>query len=185
MAAMSEVTTRYAKLADSFEQKLAAVDAAAWSNPSPCDGWDARGVVSHVLDVHTNMCNLVERERTAAPSVDEDPAAAFAAARADLEAVLADPAQADHEYDGAFGRTTVANTIDMFLCFDLAVHNWDLARATGLDETIDPVEVERVWAAAHTFGPAIRSEGICGPEVAVAEDAPLQDRLIGYLGRQP
>ena len=35
----------------------------------------------------------------------------------------------------------VEGAIDRFVCFDLAIHGWDLARATGLDETIALADV--------------------------------------------
>ena len=32
---------------------------------------------------------------------------------------------------------------------------------------------------------AIRNSGQYGPAVSVAEDAPVQDRMIGFIGRDP
>ena len=101
--------------------------------------------------------------------------------------MLDDPALADTEYDGQFGRTTrSSDTIDQFMGFDLVVHGWDLARATGQDETIDPAEVERTWeAVVGSSARTMREYGVTGPEVDVPPDASKQDRLLGLLGRQP
>ena len=82
------------------------------------------------------------------------------------------------------GRS-VEGTIDRFLGFDLVVHGWDLARATGQDETIAPARVEEIWGMAQGLGDNLRRAGVCGPAVPVADDAPLQDRLLGLLGRDP
>jgi hypothetical protein len=79
---------------------------------------------------------------------------------------------------------------------DLVLHGWDLARATGQDETMEPVDVERLWASTAAIPPEVMEkyrtpgafgEGIevFGPEVKVPPDAPLQDRLLGLIGRQP
>ena len=76
-------------------------------------------------------------------------------------------------------------TIDRFLGFDLVVHGWDLARATGQDETMDPAEVERIWGMAESLGDNLRRSGVCGPEIPVSGDAPLQDRLLGAAGSRP
>ena len=112
--------------------------------------------------------------------------AAFQAARADLERVLDDPELADREYDGMFGRTSVAATVDQFMAFDLVVHGWDLARATGQDETIDAAEVERILGFVERMGTStMRDNGVTGPEVPVPADAPAQDRMLGLLGRDP
>jgi uncharacterized protein (TIGR03086 family) len=131
------------------------------------------------------LLGTADRRLGPAPSVEDDPLGAFRSARADIEKVLDDPALADSEYDGMLGRTSVGHTIDRFLGFDLVVHGWDLARATGQDATIDPAHVERIWTAAQGLGENLRRPGVCGPEVPVPADAPLQDRLLGLLGRDP
>jgi uncharacterized protein (TIGR03086 family) len=183
--AMTEIAARYRRLADAFEATIERTGPDDWSNPSPCEDWDARGVVEHVVDVHSMMLRPLERRLAGGPSVADDPLGAFRAARSEVEVVLDDPALAGHEYDGLLGRTTVETTIDRFLGFDLVVHGWDLARATGQDEAMDPDEIERIWGMAQGLGDNLRRSGVCGPEVAVADDAPLQDRLLGMLGRDP
>src|SRR5438105_3271257 len=77
--------------ADAFERKVGAVRPEQWSNQSPCEAWDARDVVEHVVVMHGVMLRPVNREPRAAPSIDDDPVRAFKSARADLEAVLDDP----------------------------------------------------------------------------------------------
>jgi uncharacterized protein (TIGR03086 family) len=182
---MTAITDRYRTLADAFEAKVAAVPPDAWSNPSPCAEWNARQLVSHVIDVHGMMLKPLDRSLSEAPSADDDPLGAFRAARADVEDVLADPELAGTEYDGAFGRTKVERTIDQFMAFDLVVHGWDLARATGQDDTIDPAEVDTIMAFAEPMGDTMRENGVTGPAVAVPDDAPQQDRMLGLLGRDP
>jgi uncharacterized protein (TIGR03086 family) len=183
---MSATLDRYRMLADAFEAKVAAVPPEDWSKPSPCTEWTARDVVAHVIDVHGMMLRPLETTVDEGPPVPDDPLAAFRAARAELERVLADPALADTEYDGMFGRTKVSATVDQFMGFDLVVHGWDLARATGQDETIPPAEVERILGFIDRMGTAtMRDNGVTGPEVVVADDAPAQDRMLGLLGRDP
>ncbi len=193
---MSEISERYRAHADAFERKIAAVRDDQWSNQSPCEKWDARGVVDHILMMHGVMLRPVDRELSPAPSVAEDPLASFRAARADVQAVLDDPELAEMECDTPNGRMTVARQIDQVVSDDLVLHGWDLARATGQDEAMNPNDVERLWATTTSipdelmekyrtpgaFGPGIE---VFGPEVKVAEDAPLQDRLLGLIGRDP
>jgi len=186
MGGMNAIADRYRTLADAFEAKVAGVRPDDWSNASPCADWSARDVVAHVIEVHGMMVRPLDTGLSDAPEVADDPLAAFRSARADLERVLDDPAVADAEYDGMFGRTSVAATVDRFLGFDLVVHGWDLARATGQDETIPGAEVDRVLAFVEQIGTStMRENGVTGPEVPVPPDAPAQDRMLGLLGRNP
>jgi uncharacterized protein (TIGR03086 family) len=167
-----------------------------WSNPSPCEHWTARDVVGHIIDMHAAMLRPLDRALSPAPSVQDDPLAAFRAARADIAAVLDDPGLAATMCDTPGGRMTVEQHVDQVVSDDLPLHGWDLARATGQDDTIDPDDVERIWSnttalpgelldklrTPGAFGPGIE---VFGPEVKVPEDAPLQDRLLGLIGRDP
>jgi TIGR03086 family protein len=187
-----EILGRYRARADAFERKVAAVRPDRWSDPSPCEGWTARDVVGHIVDMHGVMLWPVGRELGPAPSLDDDPLAAFTAARADVEALLEDAELAATEHDSPGGRVTVEQHVDQVVSADLVLHGWDLARATGQDDTIDPEEVERFWPTVQQMPPEMRVPGafgpgvvVFGPEVPVPEDAPLQDRLLGLLGRDP
>ena len=119
--------------------------------------------------------------------VDPEPLAAWPTARDAVQAVLDDPARADTPYESSFGPATFASVVDRFYAFDLLIHAWDIARATGLPE-LEPMpaeEVVRVAADAESLGDALRTSGVCGPVVPVPDDADAQSRLLGFLGRQP
>jgi uncharacterized protein (TIGR03086 family) len=67
---------------------------------------------------------------------------------------------------------------------ELVVHGWDLAVATGQPIDDDGSGGEAVWETVQQFR-AGGADGIFGPEVAVAPDAPLLDRILGVTGRDP
>ncbi|MFD0890734.1 TIGR03086 family metal-binding protein [Streptosporangium algeriense] len=189
---MSDIATRYRNRADIFAAKIAAVEPGRWSDPSPCEEWTARDVVGHIIDMHAVMLRPLGRSLSPAPSVTEDPLAAFAAARADVEALLGDPATAERKVDTPTGNQTVEQHIDQVVSADMVVHGWDLSRATGQDDTIDPAEVEAMWPHAQYIPDEMRIPGafgpgvvVLGPEVEVPDDAPLQHRLLGLFGRDP
>ena len=87
------------------------------------------------------------------------------------------------EYDGRFGRSTFGASVDGFVNFDLVVHGWDLARATGQDDTIDPQDVQRVQGQVDAMGDVMRENGVIAAPVDPARDASPQDRLMNSLGR--
>jgi uncharacterized protein (TIGR03086 family) len=182
---MSEVADRYRRLAAAMTRRIEQVPPDRWSNQSPCEKWTARDVVQHLVDVHGMFLGLVGRAMRPGPAVDDDPVAAWASARDQVQADLDDPQRAAAEFDGVSGRSTFEEAVDRFVCFDLNIHGWDLARATGQDERIEPSELPRLWRTAESFGDAIRSEKVCGPAVEVPSDADEQDRLLAYLGRRP
>jgi uncharacterized protein (TIGR03086 family) len=177
-------------------RRHAATQADQWSRQSPCEAWSARDVVDHIVALHAAMMASAGRTLSPALSVQQDPLAAFQAARSDVGAVLDDPDLARSECDTPEGRMTVERHIDEVVSDDLVLHGWDLARATGQDDTIDPGDLERIWSLTTAipaelmdkyrtpgaFGPGIE---VYGPEVGVAENAPLQDRLLGLIGRDP
>ena len=175
------VLDRYRHHADAFEALLAGTTDDGWDAPSPCEGWRARDVVAHLVDLGSKL--LRDRagvQPTGAPSVVDDPAAAFRAMRADVERVLEDPAT----------PPKLVGDIDAVLSFDIAQHGWDLAMATGQDATIDPAFVQTAWDMLSPLGPDWSrwqrdSTHAYGPAVPVPNDAPLQHRLLGLIGRDP
>ena len=186
MSGDSEIAARYRRRADVFQRKIEAVRPDQWSNQSPCEAWQARDVVGHIVFMHGVMLRPVGRELNPAPPVEDDPLGAFLAARADVEAILADPEVSAREIDWYTGRLRMEQIVDQVVSMDMVLHGWDLSRATGQDDTMDPAELERGYEFLDDMDASmLRVPGILGPEVPVAADAPLQDRVLGFLGRDP
>ena len=68
---------------------------------------------------------------------------------------------------------------------DVLIHGWDLAVATGQDRSLDPELVAALWEVVQPQAEELKASGAFGTEVPIPEDAPLQDRLLGLLGRVP
>lgn len=187
---MSESSDRYRNVAGQFTERVKAVADDAWSAPAPCEGWVARDVVRHLVDwlpgYLFGQWNVAARPT---PSVDDDPLGAWLAVDGTIQDALDDPAVADSERDTRMGSSTFAEQVDMICTPDVLIHTWDLARAVGLDETLDPGEVARNVAGVEAMPPevdeAMRSSGHYGPRVAVPDDADAQTRLLAFMGRQP
>jgi uncharacterized protein (TIGR03086 family) len=189
---LAEVAERYRRRADAFGATVAAVADDDWSRPSPCAEWDARDVVRHIVDMHHVMLRPYGRTPAPAPGVDDDPLGAFRAARAEVEAILADPELAARQVESPAGTMAGADMVDQVVSADMVLHRWDLARATGQDDAIDAGELERMWPGLQQIPDVMRVPGafgpgvvVFGPAVEVPADAPLQDRALGLLGRDP
>jgi uncharacterized protein (TIGR03086 family) len=183
---MNEFAERYDRIARQFTARVEAVPPGAWENPAPCEGWVGRDVVRHLVEwVPYFFANYAGLSLATGPSVDDDPAAAWRALDQSLRAALADPEVAAREFDMRGQRYRIDAAIDMFCTGDILVHTWDVARATGLDETLDPGEVHRAYTGMLPYDDALRASGQYGPRVDVPDDADEQTKLIAFTGRQP
>lgn len=159
-----------------------AVPVDAWESPSPCSGWTARDVISHIVETQRDLLIGHGHDLGAVPDLS-DPAAGL---RSHADRVLALVSRADVvdvTYQGFFGPTTVGATLVQFYVWDMLVHRWDVARAAGGDEALSPAELDRIEAGADSFGDALHMEGICGPAVPPPSGASRQVELLGRLGR--
>ncbi len=103
-----------------------------------------------------------------------------------LQAALDDDHLAARRFDaGPPGEMRVDEAIDRLVTGDIAVHTWDLGRAVGLDDTIDPELCAQMLAAMQPIDDLLRQSGHYGPKVAVADDADTQTKLIAFTGRDP
>jgi uncharacterized protein (TIGR03086 family) len=182
----SETAQRYRNVAGQFTQRVQAVPAGSWDNPCPCEGWVARDIVGHLVEWLPGFFSRWDVELSPAVSVDDDPAAAWISTSDAIQAALDDPQVAAREADSPMGRRSLEQTVGMIVIGDVLVHTWDLARATGQDETLDAEEVALLSGGMMQLSDEmLRSGGQFGPRVEVPGDADLQTRLIAFSGRRP
>lgn len=155
-----------------------------WDAPTPCEGWTVRDVVAHAVDTERDFLFRLGLDVGEAPDL-ADPAAAWRTHAATVAGVLAQDGVAGREYDGYFGRTTIAVTMADFYGWDLVVHGSDIARATGQDWSVSDAEAASLHATADGWGAALYSEGVCAAAVPVPDGASATDRLLARLGRDP
>jgi hypothetical protein len=75
--------------------------------------------------------------------------------------------------------------VDQFYTADVFLQTWDLARATGQDEHLDPDRCAQMLEGMLPFDEALRVSGHYGPRTVVADDADAQTRLLAFIGRTP
>ena len=183
MSSSSEIADRWRRIAAGFTARVEAVPPDAWERPAPCEGWVARDVVRHLVEWMPGM--FLEGRSLVGPTVDDDPAGAWRALDSAVQTALDDPSASSRELDVRIGTFSLAQAVDTFGTPDVLMHTWDLARATGLDETLDAEEVHRFVEGMEPLDDLLRQSGHYGPRVAVAADADEQTRLLAFLGRTP
>jgi uncharacterized protein (TIGR03086 family) len=103
-----------------------------------------------------------------------------------IQALLDDPAAAASEISHPrAGTHALGDAIGMFFLGDVVIHTWDLARAAGLDETLDADEVTQMLRGMEPIDDVLRASGHYGPKVEVPADVGEQIRLIAFTGRRP
>ena len=171
---------------DRAERFGAILDAAdgRWDAPTPCDGWTVRDVAEHAIT--TERAFAATHDLDVGPTPDlGDLREAWRSHVAAVAEVLDRDGVAEREYDGYFGRTTIADTMADFYGWDLVLHGSDIARATGQEWSVTEEEAAALHATADGWGDALYSEGVCAPAVPVPDDASATDRLLARLGRDP
>lgn len=182
---MSAIADNWRDVAAAFTRRAEAVPPGAWDNPAPCEGWVARDIVRHMVEWMPSMVLTPIGIDPAFPSVDEDPVGAWHALDGAVQGVLDDPEVAKREIEMRFGAMPVESAVDQFCTGDVFLHTWDLARATGGDERLDPQRVHDALIGMAPMDQVLRESGHFGPRVEVPDDADEQTKLIAFIGRQP
>jgi uncharacterized protein (TIGR03086 family) len=139
----------------------------------------------HALLLHGATREVVVRERQSGIGSD-DWTGAFSPAYQEMRDAFGAPGALERTVaHPGMGEIPATMLFDMQL-MELAVHGWDLARAIGADETLDPEIVAALWAFAEPLSGMLPSTGyFSSPSGAVPDSAPPQTRLLDLLGRRP
>ena len=158
-----------------------------WSAAAPVSGWEARDVVTHLVEwLPSFVAGGSEARLPEGPSPADEPAAAWDAHRRAVQDLLDDPARAASPFTNPhIGAMPLGDAIDRFYTFDVFLHTWDLARATGQDEVLDPELCASMLEGMQPLDELLRASGQYGAAVPVPADADAQTRLIGFIGRDP
>lgn len=178
----------YREIAERFTALVEAVpDDATWEQQSPVPEWTARDVVRHLVDWFPGFLEGgTGRTLPQGPTVDDDPVAAWRTMSDGVQALLDDPASADTTLRNPhIGEIPLPEAIRRFFTADVFMHTWDLARATGQDETLDPRRCAELFEGMQPLDDLLRSSGQFGPRVEVPADADVQTRLLAFIGRDP
>ena len=182
---VSEVAERYRSVAGGFTDRARAVPEASWSNASPCEGWDARDIVRHMVEwMPAFLHSGAGVELPVGPPVDDDPVGAWVTMSDGIQALLDDPETSERDFVNEHtGRHPLDEAIGMFILGDVLIHTWDLARATGLDETLDAAEVRAMREGMEPMGDTLSRSGHYAKRIDVPDDASEQVRLLALTGR--
>ena len=171
-----------------FGESVRAADG-KWNRRSPCDAWDARGVLEHVIGLHDV---LLLRPLGLKPNRPRDDPQirweltyaalqqAFEPGRRLFERVVDVPQLHDNPATGLDARAIMPN-----LSRDVLIHTWDLARAVGADDRLKVEWCAGFYAALPNNPQTLSAAGMFDAPVAVGAHTDVQSKLLARLGRNP
>ena len=174
---MSHMSTAAGALAD----VVRAIESDQLTNPTPCTEFDVRELVHHLLYWGPSLEAAARKENVSPSDVE------VTDWRGALLAQLDRTVDAWAPESAWKGETSMgpARVVGEMLVGELAVHAWDLARATGQTLDLPGDLLAYLYDGIAAGAEQGREMGLYGPEVPVPADAPLLDRILGLTGRDP
>ncbi|MET8994440.1 TIGR03086 family metal-binding protein [Amycolatopsis sp. NPDC004169] len=164
----------------------------ALTAPTPCAGYDVRGLLNHLLYWGPWLIAAGRREDPPTPAGGEAEAALVAADwLADLEKQTETMVEVFGTPAAWTGTTSLGSAsmpsavVGAMVLGEFVLHGWDLARASGQPCAYAPEAATAVYESAVAMGAQARSMGVYGPEVAVGAGASPLERALGAAGRDP
>ena len=180
----------YRRSVEDFGQRVMAIGAGDWAQPTPCTDWSVRDLVRHLVYEELWAPPLLAGatvaeigDRFEGDILGEDPQVAWKeAANASLAAATEDSlGRTVHLSFGDFpGREYLGQ-----LTADHVIHAWDLARGIGADERLAPDLVQFVYDFMVPQAAQWAAAGVFAPAVSVPDDADVQTKLLALTGRTP
>jgi uncharacterized protein (TIGR03086 family) len=178
----------YARTADWVEGLIGKTTPEQYDNGTPCEKWTVRELLDHLVGGTGFFRAVMERQDVGGGGGAELPDVPAAAYRLGADAyleILREPSKLEGTVKPPFGEMPATVFLGITVT-DQVTHGWDLARATGQDDTIPPELIDTVAPfAQQAFASLPRSADIIGEPVTVPDSASDQDKLIAFLGRQP
>ena len=147
--------------------------------PTTCDGWTVRTLMNHMLETQRYFVGSARGEdvslsREPPDLLGNDPSAEFDRARDETLRTFGAP--------GVIERTGPSLGIAFS---DQLLHGWDLAVSTAQDTAMPEGLPEAAYRMIHGRFTDDQRKGVFKPEIAIDPDAPIQEKLLAYTGRDP
>ncbi len=159
--------------------------------PTPCHDWDLRTLLNHTIlwtsysaerRAHGESVaeDLMTKDFTAEPGFRDDYA---------RQVGLAVKAWADEKAwageIGVMGDATPAADVGAMLIMEMALHGWDLARATGQEYACDAAVAAAVLTTVEQHAELFRNYQGFADAIEAPDDAAAFDRALRLSGRDP
>lgn len=120
----------------------------------PCTDWTVHQLVNHLVGMNLVFAALLSKQAPPERSADRlgpDPVGAYRESGSALTSAFDQPGVLERTYQSPLGAATGRDRLRMRL-YDLLVHGWDLAQATG-----QPSVLPATWPSRHWRSPRYNS----------------------------
>jgi uncharacterized protein (TIGR03086 family) len=175
MTTPTESVVVLSRALDQAGDVLAAVHEDQLEQPTPCADWNVAQLIGHLVEAPARFLQMARGEQPDWSAAPRPVAGRWVADfRSNADDLLHHWHQAGDAVDGAQVNWQIA---------EIAVHTWDVARATGQSTALLPEVAERGLAfMSAALTPENRGQAF-GPAVDLPDDAPVYDRLAAFAGR--
>ncbi len=170
---------------------VAGIIDADWPRPTPCEDWDVRTLLNHVVSGNFWAARLGAGETIAhvGDALDGDvlgaePLATYDASAAVAAAVFERPGALEAPCAVSYGPVP-GSVYAGHRFLDVLVHGWDLAAGTDQDRDLPEDLVVACWEIMEPQLDMVLTSGMFGEHHDVPAGAPPQERLLRTLGRDP
>ncbi len=179
----------FKKAGESTTKFIEGIKSDQWEQMSNDDPWTVRDLVNHITSGNLWIKPLIEGKTIAEVGdqfdgdvLGDGPVKAWKDSLAGaIEAFSAQGAMENivHLSYGDFPGKSYAGDMSV----DNLIHGWDIAVSTDQPDELPEELVQAVWNLIEPSLKGIQESGMFGTPVKVAEDANLQTKLLGALGR--
>jgi uncharacterized protein (TIGR03086 family) len=187
---MAGIARLHRRALDETRTVVAGVGREQWSAATPCDGWDVKALLNHLVSGNMWAAELgggatIEEvgERLDGDLLGDDALVAYEASVEVAAAIFETPGALEAPCAVSYGPVP-GSVYAGHRFIDVLVHGWDLAVATGQDTTLDPELVDAAYELLQSQADMIRASGMFGEDLPVSADVGAQTRLLAFIGRQ-
>jgi len=185
------ITADHRAALDATRAVVAGITPDQWTLPTPCEDWDVRALLNHVVAGNWWAARLAAGETIEAVGseydgdvVGPDATDAYDRSARAAAAVFEVPGALDAPCAVSYGPVP-GSVYAGHRFVDVLIHGWDLATATGGPSPVTPELAAACWEVVEPQLDILHASGMFGADQAVPDDADDATRLLLAVGRHP
>jgi uncharacterized protein (TIGR03086 family) len=186
---VTDIAELHAEALDATGMIVAGIPADRWQAGTPCDGWDVRTLVNHVVSGNLWAVELAAGgtiedvgDRLDGDVLGPDPVGSYSASAKAAAAAFRGPGALDAPCAVSYGPVP-GSVYAGHRFIDVLIHGWDLAVATGQDTVLDAGLMQACQQVLEPQLELFRAAGAFARPLPVPPGATGQTRFLAMLGR--